>query len=352
MPSPTRSYATTAADAPLKPFKFERRDVGPRDVAIDIAYCGICHSDIHYVRNEWGSAVYPAVPGHEIAGRITAVGAEVTRFKAGELAGVGCMVDACRTCASCQKGLEQYCEGGATLTYGSPDAKAVRSGEPTYGGYSQRIVVDQDFVLKIGHDAAQLAGVAPLLCAGITTYSPLRHWGVGKGTKVGVVGLGGLGHMAVKLAHAMGAEVTMITRSKSKAADAKRLGADQFVLSGDDAALAARRGSLDFILDTVAAAHDLAPLFGMLKRDGTLTMVGAPPEPLAVGMFPLILGRKALAGSLIGGIAETQEMLDFCAMHAIVSDVEVIPMAKVNEAFDRVVRSDVKYRFSIDMATL
>ncbi|MGH9473672.1 MAG: NAD(P)-dependent alcohol dehydrogenase [Terriglobales bacterium] len=346
--SVAQAYATPAARAPLAPFTVERRALRPRDVAIEILYCGICHTDLHQVRDEWHNGIFPMVPGHEITGRVSAVGGEVTEFQVGELAGVGCMVDSCRRCANCQAGLEQFCDQGAIMTYNGRD----RAGEVTYGGYSNHIVVDADFVLHIHHPASQLAAVAPLLCAGITTYSPLRHWSVGLDQRVGVVGLGGLGHMAVKLAHAMGAEVVLFTRSSQKAEDARRLGASEVVLTGDEAAMQAQHGRLDFILDTVAAFHDVNPLLNALKRDGTLTLVGVPDQPLQVAGFPLIMARRALAGSLIGGIAETQEMLDFCAAHEIVSDVEVIPIQKINEAYDRLARSDVKYRFSIDMGTL
>lgn len=343
-----RGYAAAQAKAPLAPFTFERRQPGTRDVEIEIAYCGICHSDIHQVRDEWGGAIFPMVPGHEIAGQVRAVGSEVSRYKAGDWVGVGCMVNSCRTCENCREGLEQFCIPGANFTYNSHD----RDGSPTYGGYSDHIVVDEDFVLRISHDPKQMAGVAPLLCAGITTYSPLHHWKVGLGSRVGVVGLGGLGHMGVKLAHAMGAEVVLFTRSPQKVADGKRLGADAVVIATDEAAMQVHHRRLDFILDTVAAAHDVNPYLALLRRDGVHCLVGVPDRPLSVIGGGLIMQRRSLAGSLIGGIAETQQMLDFCATHGIVSDVEVIPIQKVNEAYDRVVRSDVRYRFSIAMKSL
>ena len=342
-------YAAQAAEAPLAPFTFERRDPGPTDVQIDILYCGVCHSDIHTARSEWGPSLYPVVPGHEIVGRVAAVGSEVTKFKTGDLAGVGCLVDSCRTCPSCKEGLEQYCEVAFTGTYNSSDS--VTPGLHTFGGYSKAIVVDQAYVLRVP-EKLELAAVAPLLCAGITTYSPLRHWKVGPGQKVGVVGLGGLGHMALKLAHAMGAEVTLFTTSPNKVEDAKRLGAHRVVISKDADAMAAEASKFDFILDCVAAQHDINAYLALLKRDGTLVQVGAPPEPLPVGVFGLIFSRRNFAGSLIGGIAETQEMLDFCAEHDIVSDIEVISIDKINEAYERVIASDVKYRFVIDMQSL
>jgi uncharacterized zinc-type alcohol dehydrogenase-like protein len=345
----TLGYAAHDPTSPLRPFRFDRRPPGPRDVQIDILYCGVCHSDLHTARDEWHNTLYPSVPGHEIVGRVSATGAEVERFRTGDLAGVGCMVDSCRRCDSCNAGLEQYCENGFTGTYNGP----LFGGENTYGGYSQRIVVREDFVLRIGHSEARLAAVAPLLCAGITTYSPLRQWGVGPGQRVGVVGLGGLGHMAVKLARAMGAQVVLFTTSPGKAEDARRLGAHEVVISRDAEAMAAEQNSLDFILNTVAAPHDLDPFLAALKRDATMTLVGAPAEPHpSPNVFNLVFKRRRLAGSLIGGIAETQEMLDFCAAHDIVSDIELIPMSAINEAYERMLRSDVKYRFVIDMATL
>ena len=351
MPSAANGYAAQSAETPLAPFSFERRDVGPTDVAIDILYCGVCHSDLHTARSEWGGTLYPCVPGHEIVGRITAVGSEVTKFQVGQLAGVGCMVDSCGTCASCQEGEEQYCEGtGFVGTYNGPDPVL---GGHTFGGYSDKIVVTQDFVLSIGHDEKDLAAVAPLLCAGITTYSPLKHWNVGPGQKVGIVGLGGLGHMGVKIAAAMGAEVYVFSTSPNKRDDAQRLGAKDLIVSKDDDAMAAHAGSFDFILNTVAASHDLNVYLNLLKRDGTMTLVGVPEHPHApLEVGNLVFRRRSLAGSLIGGIRETQEMLDFCRDHGLVADIEMIDMADINQAYDRMVKSDVKYRFVIDMATL
>jgi uncharacterized zinc-type alcohol dehydrogenase-like protein len=346
----SKGYAAQSATSPLGPFAFERRDPGPADVQIDILFCGVCHSDLHTARGEWPGTRYPCVPGHEIVGRVARTGGQVARFKAGDLVGVGCLVDSCRKCASCAEGLEQYCENGFTGTYNGPEQG---TGANTYGGYSNRIVVDEKFVLKIRHPESQLAAVAPLLCAGITTWSPLRKWEVGPGQTVGVVGLGGLGHMGVKLARAIGAHVVLFTTSPGKAADAIRLGAHDVVVSTDGNAMAAQKNRFDFILDTVAAPHDLDPFLGMLKRDGSLVLVGAPSSPHpSPGVFNLILKRRSLAGSLIGGIAETQEMLDFCAERGIVSDIETIPIAAINDAYDRMLKSDVKYRFVIDMATL
>ena len=342
-------YAAQAADAKLTPFSFERRDPGPRDIQIDILFCGVCHSDIHTARSEWGPSLYPVVPGHEIVGRVAAVGNEVDTFKVGDLAGVGCMVDSCQDCSNCRDGLEQYCENGFTGTYNAPDKKT--PGLHTFGGYAKSIVVDRDFVLRIP-ESLELAAVAPLLCAGITTYSPLKHCKVGPGTVVGIVGLGGLGHMGLKLAHAMGADVTLFTTSPGKADDARRLGANHVVLSKDPDAMAAQNGRFDFILDCVSAQHDINSYLQLLKRDGALVQVGAPSDPLPVAVFSLIMGRRSFAGSLIGGIAETQEMLDFCAEHDIVSDIETIPIDGINQAYDRVLASDVKYRFVIDMASL
>jgi uncharacterized zinc-type alcohol dehydrogenase-like protein len=343
----TQAYAVQSADSPFAPFSFTRRDVLPRDVKIDILFCGICHSDIHIARNEWGGTIYPCVPGHEIVGRVVGVGREVKKFKEGDLAAVGCMVDSCRTCPSCKEGLEQYCDH-VTLTYNSADE---HTGSVTYGGYSTDMVVNEDFVLRV-RDDVDLAATAPLLCAGITTYSPLRHWKVREGQKVGVVGLGGLGHMGVKLANALGAHVVLFTTSPGKTADAKRMGAHEVVISKDEDAMNARAKTLDFILDTVSAKHDLDLYLNLLKRDGTMCLLGAPPEPVPLGAFSMIRWRHRLAGSLIGGIAETQEMLDFCAQHGITCDIERINIDYVNEAYDRVVRSDVKYRFVIDLASL
>jgi uncharacterized zinc-type alcohol dehydrogenase-like protein len=345
-----KAYGAHAADKPLEPIAIERRAPGPRDVQIDIAYCGVCHSDLHQIRSEWGGTIYPCVPGHEIVGRVSAVGGDVTGFTVGDIVGVGCMVDSCQHCAACDEGLEQYCEAGFTGTYNAPTADAPGY---TLGGYSQRIVVDDRFVLKVTHPEAQLAAVAPLLCAGITTWSPLRHWKAGPGKKVGIVGIGGLGHMGVKLAHAMGAHVVAFTTSEGKRADARALGADEVVVSRNPDEMAAHAGSFDFILDTVAASHDLDSLTVLLKRDGTLTLVGVPehahPSP---DISALIFRRRSIAGSLIGGIAETQEMLDFCAEHGIVADIELITAQEIDAAYDRMQRSDVKYRFVIDNATL
>jgi uncharacterized zinc-type alcohol dehydrogenase-like protein len=343
----TAAYAATRAKSPLAPFQIERREPGPRDVVIDIQFCGVCHSDIHQARDEWGGAIFPMVPGHEIVGTVSRVGSAVTSFKAGDRAGVGCMVNSCGVCENCRDGEEQYCTKGANYTYNSRD----KNGEVTYGGYSTAIVVDESFVLRIP-DALDMAAAAPLLCAGITTYSPLRHWDIGKGSKLGVMGLGGLGHMALKFGKAFGAHVVQFTTSPGKAADARRLGATEVVISTDSAAMAAQAGTFDFILDTIAAPHDVAGYLKLLKRDGTLTLVGAPEEPLSVPAFALIGKRSSLAGSGIGGIAETQEMLDFCAEHGIVSDIEMIPIQKINESYERMLRNDVKYRFVIDAASL
>ena len=343
-----QGFATASADQPLALFSFERRDPGPKDVAIEILFCGVCHSDLHTARNEWGNTVYPCLPGHEIVGKVTAVGSAVTKFKVGDLAGVGCMVDSCQDCPSCAEGLEQYCEKGFVGTYNGEEKG---TGKNTYGGYSQAIVVDEGFVLKIPA-GLELAAVAPLLCAGITTYSPLKHWKVGPGQKVGIVGLGGLGHMAVKIAAALGAHVVLFTTSPGKAEDAKRLGAAEVVISKNADEMAAHATSFDFILDCVAADHDINAYLNLLKRDGTLTQVGAPEKPLAVAVFSLIFKRRNFAGSLIGGIAETQEMLDFCAEHGIVSDIEMIRMDEIETAYARMLKSDVKYRFVIDMASL
>ncbi len=345
--SKVNAYASTAADAALGPLSIERRTPGPHDVQIEILYCGVCHSDIHQARNEWGNSIYPMVPGHEIVGRITAVGSHVKNFKVGELAGVGCIVDSCRTCSQCEAGEEQYCENGMTGTYNSID----KNGQPTYGGYSTQVVVDEKYTLHVS-EKLDLKGVAPLLCAGITTYSPLRHWKVGPGQKVAIVGLGGLGHMGVKLAAAMGAEVTVISTSDNKETDAKRLGAAHFVNSKKDDKMNELKNHFDFILNTVSAPNSYDKLLPLLKTNGAMVLVGAPAEPSAVMGFNLILQRRTLAGSLIGGIRETQEMLDFCAEHNITSDVEMISIDKINEAYERVLKSDVKYRFVIDMASL
>ncbi len=342
-------FAALSADQPLAAFAFQRREPGPHDVRVQILYCGVCHSDLHTARNEWQNTRYPAMPGHEIVGKVIAVGSEVKAFKVGDVAGIGCMVDSCRECGSCKEGEEQYCEGGFTGTYNGP---FFGGGENTLGGYSNQIVVDEKFVLRIPH-TTQLAAVAPLLCAGITTYSPLAHWKVGPGQKVGVVGLGGLGHMAVKIAKAMGAYVVLFTTSENKREDAKRLGADEVVISRDAEQMAAQAGRLDFIVNSVAAPHDLDALLNTLKRDGTMALLGAPDRPHpSPNVFNLILKRRSIAGSLIGGIAETQEMLDFCARHGIVSDIEMIRMDEINEAYERMLKGDVKYRFVIDMATL
>ncbi|MGD9692406.1 MAG: NAD(P)-dependent alcohol dehydrogenase [Phycisphaerales bacterium] len=344
----TKAFAATSAIDPLGPHAIERREPQARDVEIDILFCGVCHSDLHFARNEWGMTQYPVVPGHEILGRVTRVGKDVKKFKAGDLAAVGCLVDSCRTCTSCQEGLEQFCLNGPVFTYNGPDKY---SGGMTYGGYSERIVTDEAFVLKVPANLDP-AGAAPLLCAGITTYSPLRHWGAGKGKKVGVVGLGGLGHMGVKFAHAFGAHTVLFTTSESKVADGKRLGADEVIISRHAEDMAKHAGSFDMILDTVSADHDVNALLGMLKLDGTMVMVGAPPAPQGVSVMSLLFPRKQLAGSLIGGIPETQEMLDFCGKHNVVCDVEVIRMQQINEAYERMLKSDVKYRFVIDMGSL
>ncbi|RYY70464.1 MAG: NAD(P)-dependent alcohol dehydrogenase [Chitinophagaceae bacterium] len=342
-----QAYATTAADAALGPHTITRREPGPHDVQIEILYSGVCHSDIHQARNEWGGSIYPMVPGHEIVGRVTAIGDHVKKFKVGDLAGVGCLVDSCRTCEQCQGGEEQFCETGSVGTYNSKEY----NGDVTYGGYSTQIVTDENFVLHVS-EKLDLKAVAPLLCAGITTYSPLRHWKVGPGQQVAVVGLGGLGHMGVKLAAAMGAEVTVISTSDSKEADAKRLGATHFINSKHPDAYKGMEKRFHFILNTVSAPHSYDSLLPLLKTNGTMTLVGAPPAPSQVIGFNLIMERRTLAGSLIGGLKETQEMLDFCAEHNIVSDVEIINMDQVNEAYERVMKSDVKYRFVIDMASL
>jgi uncharacterized zinc-type alcohol dehydrogenase-like protein len=344
-----KAYAAHSPTDRLSLFRFDRRNARADDVVIEILYCGVCHSDIHNVRNDWGGAKYPMVPGHEIVGRVVDVGTEVTKFKTGDRVGVGCMVESCRQCKSCGKGWEQYCENGATYTYNHTDPF---DGTRTYGGYSEKIVVAEDFVLRVP-DSLDLAGAAPLLCAGITTYSPLRHWNVQPGSKVAVVGLGGLGHMGLKLSKAMGAEVTLFSRSPGKEVDARRLGADHVVISTDDAQMAAVAGQFDLIIDTVPYQHDVNPYVPTLATGGTIVMVGylGPLEP-ALGSGPLVLHRKALAGSLIGGIAETQEMLDFCGQHGILSDIEMVRIQDINEAYERMLQSDVKYRFVIDMASL
>jgi uncharacterized zinc-type alcohol dehydrogenase-like protein len=344
----TRGWAAPSAKAPLAPYQFQRRDVGEHDVLIDIAFCGVCHSDLHQVKDEWGGSIFPMVPGHEIVGKVTKVGSAVKKLRAGDLAGVGCMVDSCRTCDPCRRDLEQFCQKGAAMTYNGTEMDRKT---PTFGGYSKQVVVDERFTLKV-QPGQELAGVAPLLCAGITTYSPLRKWKAGKGSRVGVVGLGGLGHMAVKLAAAMGAEVTMLSTSRSKEADARRLGAHAFALTSEPATFKKLSGHFDLIVDTISAQHDLNAYLGMLRPDGALVLVGAPPEPMPVHAFSLIMGRRTFAGSLIGGIAETQEMLDYCAEKKITADVEVIPIARINEAYERMLKNDVRYRFSIDLATL
>jgi len=346
--SKTKAYAAQSAEAPLAEWSLERRAPKPHDVQIEILYCGVCHSDVHTARNEWRNTIFPVVPGHEIVGRVTAIGDHVSKFKVGELAGIGCLVDSCRECDNCKEGLEQYCSNGMVGTYNGQEKDG--SGI-TFGGYSKQIVAHEDFVLHIT-DKQPLEGIAPLLCAGITTYSPLRHWKVGKGDRVGVVGLGGLGHMGVKLAVSMGAEVTMLSHSPSKEADATRLGAHKFVLTSDKAQTKAVANYFDFILNTVSADHDYNFYLGMLTTNGVMVCVGAPPSPAKIPAFNLIGGRKSIAGSLIGGLPETQEMLDYCAEHNIVSDVEVIKMSEINEAYERMLKGDVKYRFVIDMATL
>ena len=352
MPIPTRAFAAVAADKPLEPFSFTRRDPLPDDVVIDIQYCGVCHSDLHMARSETGPARYPLVPGHEIAGVVKAVGSDVTRFKVGDRVGVGCMVDSCRECSSCQAGEEQYCVPGFTGTYGNPDRFAEQSGQPiTQGGYSDHITVDQHFVLSIP-DALPLDKAAPLLCAGITTYSPLKEWNVGPGSKVAVIGLGGLGHMAVKLAAAMGAEVTVLSTSDRKKADAERMGASHFLINKDKAAMKAAAESFDLIINTVSATHEIADHIQLLARDGTMVMLGLTTEGLPVYAMPLLWRRRRVAGSLIGGVRETQEMLDFCAEHGITCDIETIAPDQINEAYARMERSDVRYRFVIDMEKL
>ena len=343
-----KAFGTEAADADLKQMHIDRREVTAKDVEIDILYCGVCHSDLHTARNEWHDTVYPNVPGHEIVGLVTRVGTGVTKFKIGDRAAVGCMVDSCRECQHCKDGLEQYCENGNILTYNSRDKHL---NAQTFGGYSERVVVDEDFVLHVPENL-DLAAAAPLLCAGITTWSPLKHWKAGPGKKVGILGIGGLGHMGVKLAKALGAHVVVITTSPSKVEDAKRLGADDVILSTDKAQMKANASTLHFVLDCVSAQHDVNSYLRLVKTDGTVALVGAPEHPLPVAAFSLIPGRKSFAGSTIGGIAETQEMLDFCGKHNITSDIELINIQRINEAYERLLKSDVKYRFVIDMASL
>ena len=344
----TKSFAAQSATTPLAPWTIERRSPKPHDVQIEILYCGVCHSDLHTARNEWHGTIYPCVPGHEIVGKVTAVGSHVKKFKVDDIAGVGCLVDSCRECDNCKEGLEQFCSNGMVGTYNGQEKDG--SGN-TYGGYSKSIVVHEDFVLHLS-DKLPLEAVAPLLCAGITTYSPLRHWKIGKGHKVAVLGLGGLGHMGVKLAVSMGADVTMLSHTASKEKDATRLGAHHFVLTSDAEQVKKVMGSFDFILDTVSADHDYNFYLGLLNTNGVMVCVGAPPSPAQVPAFNLIFGRKSIVGSLIGGIPETQEMLDYCAEHNIVSDVEVIAMRDINVAYERMLKGDVRYRFVIDMATL
>jgi uncharacterized zinc-type alcohol dehydrogenase-like protein len=343
----TKAYAAQSPTSDLAPWTFEHREVGPHDVRIEIAFCGVCHSDLHQIKNEWFPGIFPMVPGHEIVGRISQVGEHVKKFQVGDLAGVGCLVDSCQHCANCQADLEQYCLEGNTGTYNSLD----RSGNPTYGGYSRTIVVREEFVVSVS-DKLDLAAVAPLLCAGITTYSPLRHWKVGPGHKLAVLGLGGLGHMAVKFGVAFGADVTVLSTSPDKEEAAKALGAHHFVVTKDEAQVKAVQGSFDFILDTVSAPHDVNQYLGLLKTDGTHIIVGLPTEPLEVPAFSVVIGRKSVAGSSIGGIKETQEMLDFCAEHNIVSDIELIDIKDITAAYERMVKGDVRYRFVIDIATL
>jgi uncharacterized zinc-type alcohol dehydrogenase-like protein len=347
MPS-SKGFAAQSNTTPLAPFFFERREPLPSDIAIEILFCGVCHSDLHMARNEWGNALYPLVPGHEIVGRVTQVGNAVTKFKVGQIAAVGVIIDSCRTCSNCNIGNEQYCEKGATLTYSVPDRI---DGSITMGGYSNNYVVDERFAHTVPENL-DLAGVAPLLCAGITTYSPLRHWKVGPGSKVGIVGLGGLGHMGLKFAHAFGAHVVQFTTSLSKKADALRLGADEVVLSTDEDAMKAHADSFDFILDTASAPHSLDPYSALLKHDAAMVLVGLPEVPPVVNVTNFIFRRAELSGSCIGGMPETQEMLDYCGEHNITADVEVIPMPQINEAFERMLKQDVKYRFVIDMSTL
>ncbi len=344
----TKAFAAKSATTPLEPLTITRREPLPGDVEIDILYCGVCHSDLHFARDEWGMTVYPLVPGHEILGRVTRIGDKVSKFKVGDIAAVGCLVDSCGTCSSCADDLEQFCLEGPVFSYGWPDK---HSGGMTYGGYSEKIVCDEAFTLKVPTNLDP-ASAAPLLCAGITTYSPLRKWGAGKGKKVGIVGLGGLGHMGVKFAHALGAHTVLFTTSEGKVADGKRLGADEVIISKNAAELEKHAGSFDLILDTVSAEHDYNAYLALLKLDATLVVVGAPPAPQSISVFSLLMPRRNLAGSLIGGLAETQEMLNFCGKHDIVCDIELIRMQQINEAYERMLKSDVKYRFVIDMASL
>jgi len=348
VPRKTAAYAAASPSSQLAPFSIERRDPGPRDVVIDIAYCGICHSDLHQARGEWGGSSFPMVPGHEIVGRVSAVGPRAGKFTVGDLAGVGCMVDSCGECDPCRRGLEQFCEKGAAFTYNSTEMDRKR---PTYGGYSSQIVVDEGFALKVPA-SLDLAAAAPLLCAGITTWSPLRQWNTKKGDRVGVVGLGGLGHMAVKLAASMGAQVTVLSTSASKEADARKLGAQDFAVTRDPASFKKLAGKFDLIIDAVSAEHDYNQYLGLLRVQGAMVLVGVPSKPLPVAAFSLIRGNRRLAGSAIGGIAETQEMLDYCGAHGIVSDIELIPIQRINEAYERMLRGDVRYRFVIDSKTL
>lgn len=343
-----KAYGTDAAAAPLESMTIKRRVATPHDVEIEILFCGVCHSDLHTARNEWHGTVYPCVPGHEIVGKILSVGEHVKKFKAGDTVGIGCIVDSCRDCQYCKEGLEQFCEPGMTGTYNAPDKHL---GSTTYGGYSERIVVDENYVLRIPENL-DLAATAPLLCAGITTYSPLRHWNVGPGKKVGIVGIGGLGHMGIKIAKAMGAHVVAFTTSQSKFEEAQRLGADEVVLSKDPEQMKKYTGQLHFILDAVSAEHDINTYLRLLRVDGSLALVGAPEQPLPVAAFSVIVGRKSFAGSMIGGIAETQEMLDFCGEHGITADIEMINIDQINDAYERLLKGDVKYRFVIDMVSL
>lgn len=342
-----KAYAAQSPTTDLAPWNFERRDVGPHDVQFDILYCGVCHSDLHQARNDWFPGIFPMVPGHELVGKVVKVGSSVKKFKVGDLAGVGCLVDSCRTCDNCKNGLEQYCSNGAVPTYNGRE----KDGAPTYGGYSNTIVTHEDFVLHVS-DKLSLPAVAPLLCAGITTYSPLRHWKVGKGHKLAVLGLGGLGHMGVKFGVALGAEVTVLSTSPEKEADAKKLGAHKFVLTTDRQQTKAVKGYFDFTLDTVSAPHDFKLYLSMLKTNGTHICVGLPPTPFEIPPFAIVDGRKSVAGSSIGGIPETQEMLDFCAKHNVVSDIELIDIKDINKSYERMLKGDVRYRFVIDMATL